>query len=57
MANSKPLKGKIVGAGPVDGVVRRVGNVVRSDEVRRAVGDVLPAARRLGEAVVRAWQR
>lgn len=57
MANSKPLKGKIVGSRPVEDVVRRVGNVVRSDEVRRAVGEVMPAARRLGEAVARAWQR
>lgn len=57
MPSSKPLRGKVVGSGPVENVVRRVGNVVRSDEVRRAVGDVLPAARRLGEAVARAWQR
>lgn len=57
MANSKPLTGKVVGSGPVEDVVRRVGNVVQSDEVRRAIGEVLPAARRLGEAVARAWQR
>jgi hypothetical protein len=57
VANSKPLTGKVVGSGPVEDVVRRVGNVVQSDEVRRAIGEVLPAARRLGEAVARAWQR
>lgn len=56
-SSNKPLKGKVVGSGPLEDVVRRAGNVVRSDEVRRAIGEVVPAARRLGEAVARAWQR
>lgn len=53
----KPLRGKVVQAGAIADAARRLGNIVRSEDVRRAAQDCAPPVQRLGEAVYRAWRR